>query len=399
MIRTTTRGAATCALLTMAVLTALPASAQVPGTSSGTVSAVLAGYGTANYGGTFADAYAHDFSTSVSPILLFGAGDDVLFEAEFEFGLEGGETTTALEYAQIDYLGFERFQFSFGKFLLPFGVFGERLHPSWINRMPTMPALYGHAHGGVAEGALLPILSDLGFMGRANVDLGGRTHLDVSLYVTQGPMIVEEHAEEAGGGAEDGHVHGVAPGGPFASPGHDGEEPVAGGSGEPFEIPLVAFGIATSDNNQNKMIGARVGVVTAPGLEVYLSGFHAMYDPGAFMDYTGANLTVEWRGGGTEVRGEGVLLRQEFQNDDVFDTLEQTGYYLQVARRYGDLEPVARWSQLLDGKVGEDVARPGRKELALGLNYWVSQSVPLKIAYAFVPDFDDRVLVQWAFGF
>lgn len=401
MTSTTTFGRA-ATLLTLAALpfaTVSRASAQDDTPTRGAVSAVLAGYGTANYGGTFADSYAHDFSTSISPILLFGAGEDVLFEAEFEFGLEGDQTTTTLEYAQLDYLGFERFQFSFGKFLLPFGVFGERIHPSWINKMPTMPSLYGHAHGGVAEGALLPIMSDLGVMGRANLGLGRRTHLDVSVYVTQGPMILDEEGLIDGEG-DDGHAHARVVGTIPGAPGHDGaEEPAAAAVAEGLEIPTVAFGVTTADNNQNKMLGARIGFVATPGFEVYLSGFHAMYDPGDFMDYTGGNLTVEWRRGGTELRGEAVLLRQEFRNDDAFDTFEQAGYYLQAARRFGDLEPVIRWSQLLDGKVGGAVARPGRDELALGVNYWVSSSVPLKIAYAVVPDFDDRVLIQWAFGF
>ncbi|MDT8368778.1 MAG: hypothetical protein RQ745_06195 [Longimicrobiales bacterium] len=370
-----------------------PAAAQ----SSGRVTAVVAGYGTANYGGTFADEYAHDFSTTISPIFLFGIGEDLLFESEFEFGLEGGETTTALEYAQIDYLGFERLQFSFGKFLLPFGTFGERTHPSWINKMPTMPLLYGHAHEGVAEGALLPVLADLGFMGRANFPAGRGRHFDLSVYVTQGPMAVEEFGGTEGTTA--GPAHSVTRG-ILAAPGHD-DPPTGTVGAEPglFDIPRVAFGITTTDNNQNKMVGARLGFVATPGFEVYVSGFHAMYDEDDFLDLKGGNVSVEYRQRGTEVRGEAVALHQEFQNDDAWDTFKQYGYYFQAARRIGNLEPVVRWSQLLDGEVDDVVARQGREEFSLGVIYWVSPSVPLKIAYSIDPDSDNRTFVQWAFGF
>lgn len=380
---TTTIDRRVTALATTLSLLAFAAAPSAAAQDTGLASTVIAGYGTANYGGTLADSYAHDFSASISPILLFNVSDDVLFEAEFEFGLEGGETTTALEYAQIDYLGLERFQFSVGKFLLPFGIFGERLHPSWINRLPSMPLLYGHAHGGVAEGALLPILSDLGAMGRVNLGVGEGKTLGLSVYVTQGPRIVEE--DEL---ADDGHDH-------AEGEGHDDE-----GASSLFDIPTVAFGTNTTDNNQNKMLGARLGLVTFSGFEIYASGFHAMYDDGDFLDYTGGSLSVEWRTGPVDLRAEGVLLRQEFVADEAtYETLERTGYYVEVAHRRGPYQPVVRWSQLLDGTVDGATARPGREELALGLNYWVAPSVPVKLAYSLDPDFDDRVLIQWAFGF
>src|SRR5680860_89684 len=130
---------------------------------------VLTGYGSTQYVTSIGDGLALDeldnnFGVSVSPVLLFQMGDDILFESELEFGLSGEQTTTTLEYAQVNYLVLERFVITAGKFLMHFGVFSERLHPSWINKMANAPILYGHAHGGVADESLLPMLADAGVM-------------------------------------------------------------------------------------------------------------------------------------------------------------------------------------------------------------------------------------------
>lgn len=355
---------------------------------------VLAGYGGTTYEAGLGSDFQNDFSASVSPVLLYSMGEDLLFEAELEFGLSGELTTTTLEYAQVDYLGFERVQVTAGKFLLPFGLFGERYHPTWVNELPSAPLLFGHAHGGVAEEALMPILSDAGAMVRYNHPLGGgASNLDLSLYVTQGPRLVTASDEEGG----DGHAHDIVPG---EAAGHPVQLSPAQSAQSPFEIPQVGFGVAFADNNQNKMLGGRLGWVNGGSFEIHLSGFHAMYDPDDFLDYSGAALSFDTRRGAWELRGEGVFLRQEFQTvGGTFETLETPGYYVQLSRRAGAFEPVVRWSQLLDGEVDGVTARPGIEELALGVNYWLTPTVPLKVAYDVNPDGDDGMMVQWAFGF
>lgn len=370
-----------------------PVSAQAAANAGSLSNVVLTGYGGALYDATLGQDLAstpNDFSASISPVLLFGMGENLLFEAELEFGVEGSSTTTTLEYAQIDYLGFEKVQFIAGKFLLPFGIFGERLHPSWINRLPTMPLLFGHAHGGVAEGALLPILSDAGVMGRFTQPVGG-AKLNVSAFVTQGPRLITGEAP-----ADDDHAHSLVPSASVvASPAGE-----AAGGTQPYEIPDVGFGVSFSDNNANKMIGARVGYVRAPELELYVSGFHAMYDPESYLDYQGLAVSAQVRRGSYLFLGEAAYLRQEFATGTTsFETVERPAYYVELTRRVRAFEPVLRWSQLLDGKVAGSVAEPGRSQLALGVNYWVAATVPLKVAYILDPDLDDQIVVQWAFGF
>lgn len=385
----------------------IPAAAQQT-QGSLTSDYLLTGYGTLDYRMTPDrsvpdDELRHDFGASVSPIMLFMLGDDLLFQSELEFGLEGSTTSTTLEYAQLTYQGFDNVQLTAGKFLLPFGLFSERLHPSWINKLPSMPLLYGHAHGGTAEGSLLPVLSDIGVKAQFSQPLGDRWTLDVTGWVSQGPRAAATEGENGG----DDHAHRVEPvvptpvaaspgeiPGPGLAPGHD-DEAAASVAG----LSPVAFGTNTSDNNDNKMIGARIGMVRGGDFEVYLSGFHAMYDPGDFLDYYGTNLAVEWRPGPYEIRGEGILQWQEFTGETEFETLESPGYYLQASRRFGSLEPVLRWSHLPDATVDGAAVRHEVRQLALGLEYWLAPSVPLKAAYEINLDGDERVLFQWAYGF
>lgn len=366
MIRTY-RGTSTWALSGLAIVfTVTPVAAQT------THNVVLTGYGTSQYAGVFGDSFTSGFSSSVSPVILYSMGSDFLFETEIEFELEEGATSTQLEYAQLDYLGFEHVQLVAGKFLLPFGVFGERLHPTWVNKLPTMPVLFGHGEGGMPHDALLPILSDVGAMFRWSAPVGSGWAMNFSGYVTQGPSIGEH--EEADGGTTM-------------------EE-------EESPAPPIAWGVAFEDNNANKLIGGRLGLVKGPSFEGYVSGFRGSYDPDQRFDVTGAALSLELREKGFQVRTEGVLLNQDFENDlGGIDALKRSGFYIEASRRAGAWEPVVRWGRLADATVDGNAVMEGRNTLALGLDYWFAPMIPLKLAYVVADGRDDSFVLQWAFGF
>lgn len=340
---------------------------------------VLAGYGSATYGAGTSSDFVNNFAASVSPVLLYSMGEDLLFETELEFGLSGENTTTSLEYAQVDYLGFEKVQVIGGKFLLPFGLFSERLHPTWINKMPSSPLVYGHAHNGVAEGTLLPILADAGLLLRYRENLSSTLDLNISAWVSQGPQMTtaDNHVDE-----DEPHLH----------------KTLDEGHGEVI-IPLVGFGIGFADNNKNKMLGARIGLVNGASFETYVSGFVARYDVENYLDLNGVNVSTDIRRAGFDVRFEGIVLWQEIPLDDRFETFSKSGFYLQLARQLGAFEPVVRWSHLLESTIEGAIAQDERRQLALGVNYWISASVPVKLAYEIEFDGQDRILVQWAFGF
>lgn len=343
---------------------------------------VLAGYGSVGYSATLDDDFANDFSAAFAPIFLYEVGSNFLFSAELEFGLSGTQTETSLEYAQIDYFGFENVVLTAGKFLLPFGLFGERYHPSWINKLPTAPLIYGHSHGGVAEGSLLPVLSDAGALLKWNAGLSESSFLDISVWVSQGPRIAAEEEEDE----------------------HDEEDAASlqlrRSIEDPdgFHIPDIGFGVAFADNNSNKMVGGRAGVVT-PVAEVYASGLTARYDDESDLTFKAVALSVVTRPGGWEFQGEAAFTWQEFGAVTERETLETPAFYVQSSRRMNRWEPVVRWSRHVEGEVDGVTARTGHDEVSLGMVYWLDTTIPLKFAYQLDPDNTDRITLQWGFGF
>src|SRR5680860_534887 len=164
--------------------------------------------------------------------------------------------------------------------------------------------------------------------------------------------------------------------GPSYDVGHDGDG--QDGVGGDYEIPSLAFGTSFPDNNDNKLIGGRIGLVKGPSFELHLSGFHAMY-----------------RRGPLELRSEGIVLRQEFQAGNGYDIGTRTGYYVQAARRVGNFEPVMRWGHLLEWKVSGETIQGSQERFAAGINYWVVASMPVKLMYEWDSIARDRVIVQW----
>jgi hypothetical protein len=378
-------------------ITALLILLLAPAAVAQEVDAVLTGYGTTGYGAALNGDYPNDFTASFTPVTLFQMGDDLLFEGEIDFSLHGGSTDITLEHAQVHYLGFERVQVTAGKFHLPFGIW---MHPTWVNKMPDPPLLYGHTHGGVAENALLPILFDVGVMTRGKQPLSSSWALTGALWVSQGPQIAAA-GDGHGHGEGEGHAHisRAVSGSRISTIASGGYDNGNGGHEHPVEVPSVAYGTAYTDINTNKMIGAQLRLMNMGGFMIHLAGFHGTYDGEGKLPIGGVNLSLKWQPGAYDFRGEGILLRQEFPHAHAVETVDRGGYYLQLTRRLGGFEPVVRWSHLLEARVEETRVQASRRQLALGLNYWITPSMPVKLAYELGLDGSDEVLVQWAFGF
>lgn len=366
---------------------------------------LVAGYGTAGWRATTTGDVGNTFFGSISPVLLFQFGERFLYEGELEFEIEEGATRTGLEYAQIDFLMSDNVVIVGGKFLLPFGVFGERLHPTWINKFSTNPPIYGH--GEMAAGPLLPILADFGAMLRASWNWGARTSLTGSLFVTQGPRAEAEHGAEGGEG-EMGLISAAV-----SSEEEDEHAP----------LPEFAFGESGEDNNDDKMVGARAAWVIAPAFELDVSLLTGAFDDAAERRLTGWNVAAEYRRGRTELRGEWLGLRYDVEaphegepmgevNDEMAGEEEEelvvakaSGYYIQLAQRVGAWEPVVRWSQRLDVEADGFEPRRGYTQIGLGLNYWFSPHIALMGGYeinrapAGGAEIPDRLVVHWSFGF
>ncbi len=346
-------------LLCTTLVTGLDAQRIIP-----TNQVLITGYGTVGYGYQTQGENINSFTSSMNPIFLFQFQDRVLFEAEFEFALADGVTETGLEYAQLDFIATDNLTFVGGKFLLPFGVFGDRLHPTWINKFSTAPPIYGHHVSAFGAEPLLPIMSDLGVMARA-VANAGRFNLGINMYAVQGPSIEGDPTEE---------------------------------------IPELQFLASSGDGNTNKMLGGRLDIALPPWAELNVSYFNGDYDDQNVLDFTGWNVAGELRTQGFELRGEYLQTRQEIEQPAGFPTLVRQGFYGQAAYRIGAWEPVFRWTQVFDDKLDGTVTDQGAWQAGFGLDYWFSPSIALMAGYELNRENgleidNDRLIVHIAFGF
>lgn len=335
---------------------------------------LVTGYGTVGYAYRTQADNINAFTATLNPVLLFQFQDRVLFEAELEFELEEGVTETGLEYAQLDFIASDNLVLVGGKFLIPFGVFGERLHPSWINRFVTAPPIYGHHVAAFGADPLLPVIADVGAMARATFDLGS-ANLSLNGFIVQGPA-AGMHEEEAHGDAEE----------------------------EEEEFPELAFPGSSQDNNTNKMIGGRIDLALSPQAEFDFSAFTGTYDEESVLDFTGYNIAAEGHYRSFEVRGEYVRTRQQVETEEGLPVLTRHGFYAQGSYRRGAFEPVARWTQVFDNKLDGEVVGDGATQTAIGLDYWFAPSITVMAGYEINreggPEIsNDRLVVHVAFGF
>ena len=143
--------------------------------------AVVTGYVTSEYK-TIAGKGI--FLPSFHPILLAPIGENFLLEAEIE--LEGTihrqsgefvqEWEKKMEYLQIDYFPNDYLTIVAGGFLTPFGIFNERLHPSWIKNIQETPFVH-----------MLVPETQLGGMGRVGVNVAKNFNLNYSAYYSFQP--------------------------------------------------------------------------------------------------------------------------------------------------------------------------------------------------------------------
>ena len=358
---------------------------------------LLTGYGGAGFQTLFAEeGQPNDFSAIFAPIMLFQVSDRFLFEGELEFGIEDDVTATSLEYAQVDMALSNNLTLVAGKFLLPFNTFSERLHPTWINRLISAPALYG-GHGALTPtDPLLPVLSDVGVQLRGAFSVGRFRTITAEAFITQGPM---QAAHEDG--AEEGHDEATI-----------ATTEVGFASGEGITGPGdLAFGGDFTDNNENKLLGGRLGFGIAPFFEVNVSGMTAAFDPAGDLRFSAVGAHVEGRHRSITVHGEFIQTWQDVAHeedeipavDDSAETLTRNGYWVQAGYRQGKWQPVVRWTQLFESDIDGEVVTDAGQQLALGLDYWFEPAVVVKVEYLINEEEhsidNNRLAIQIAFGF
>lgn len=302
---------------------------------------------------------------TVAPIFHLQFGERIFVEAELELeGDDRGASDAVVEYAAVNWLLNDYAALVVGRFLSPVGYFAANLHPSWINKMASVPAGFGH--GGAAPA------TDFGVQLRGGKSFIGGQQINYAVYMANGPQLELEGMDDLDLGNEG----------------------------------------ATRNPDGKRVTGGRLGWVPIPSLEVgaSLARGDMVLDPGAMAEfpepsrrYQVDGVDIAWRPTkALDLRGEWI--RQQVgaaPGSLVPDKGTWRAWYVQGAYRFGS----EKWEAVL--RYGDALSPHGEstfKQTAIGLNYLFRPTARLKLTQEFNDSANtetnaNRLLLQFAYGF
>lgn len=322
------------------------------------------------------------FTAEFNPMLLWQLNERLFFEGELELALEGpdvngegAETETELDLAYLAYLLNDYALLGAGKFSVPFTAYHNHLDPSWINKLPFDPLVYGD--GGIAPD------TGVGVFATGAVPCH-RALFTYAAWLTNGPALITENPESAG------------------------------------SLNFDNF----NDLNNSKALGLRVSYLPFPQLEVGYSFEFSKPSPpgletvrstlhGVDLNYVARCAAIQ---GQFTARGAWVWSNLSEATYDPTGTLgfgplrfdnDRNGGYAEVAYRpteaaerlLRNFEFVLRYDRL---DIPSGAPGGGTQELLTpGIDYWITSRTLLKAAYAFDTSGDDTDVfaLQFATGF
>jgi hypothetical protein len=330
---------------------------QVKETFPGSTKFLMAGYGTAGF--TARSGEDPFFDAAFNALFLFKLTDRLFFEGEMELEFENNETTINLEVAQASYLLNDYMTIGVGRFLNPMNFFVERQHMNWVNKLPDKPlAVYD---------GLFPE-SELGAQLRGVIPIGP-TKLEYAAFVANAPGLITAPDDFSELGMLD-----------FDNDANFGGHVAVGGHVGFIPIPQLEVGYGI----QRSKVGPRDHAV-----ENILQSADFNYVSDSALLKGLINLRAQW---GWSHVGNFVF---DADGSEGFGPISfnnnRNGGYAQVSYRpthidndyIKNFEGVFRYDRLnqLHTPVGFDEQR-----WTLGLNYWVTPSAVVKLAY----EFDDK---------
>lgn len=230
-----------------------------------------------------------------NPIL--GAQVSKQLWAELELEIEHAGKVVKVEYGFLDWRAGPAFTLRTGSFLVPFGAFNDRLHPSFRWPQVSRPAM--------VVDVVPAVWSDVGIQAMGDIDLASAWTASWSLYAINGL------------------------GGTWAA----GEQP-----------PLRDLRDNVLDNNADKGLGARLGataLVGASRVRLDLSGYTGALDDDGATRLNLADVALDAELGPAVLRGEAAV-------SSLGSQLWRTGLYAQAGVRVGRVEPTLRWDLTRD---------------------------------------------------
>jgi hypothetical protein len=324
------------------------------------------------------------FTAEFNPMFLWQLNDKLFFEGGLELSIEGPDETgedsmtdVELDSAYLTYLLNDYVSIGAGKFGTPFTVYHRHFDPSWINKLPFDPLVYGD--GGIAPDSAVGVFA----IGAVPVD---HAMANYAVYITNGPALITDDSDAAGSLNFDNY----------------------------------------SDQNNNKAFGFRIGYLPVRELEVGYSFEFSKPSPGSFetvrsylhgvdLNYVKEHDRLKGR---ATVRAGWVWSQLDTATYDPTGTLgfgplrfnnDRDGGYAEAAYRptkasdewVNNLEFALRYDRL---NVSSQAPGGGDEDRWIpGVSYWVTPRTVLKTAYAFdnkkVGKDDDIFAVQFATGF
>lgn len=326
----------------------------------------LAGYGAVTYTDTRQPGVNDSFDlVRFNPIFHYQFLDTVLLESELELNINSdGSTETKLEYLSVDFFLNDYMALVAGKFLSPLGQFRQNLHPLWINKLASAPPGFG-------EDQALP-MSEIGLQLRGGAPIGA-ARLNYAVYVGNGPEL------EADGG----------------------------------EVEAIMTDGVTRNQDNKKIIGARVGILPIPRLEIGLSaasskatvtkngGAALIGDPAR--DYDAFGVDFAYSTGGLKFLAESMRQKVGAASGGVAPLGgEWKTWYAQASYLF----PQTKWEGVLRyADYDSPHASQDQKQTAFGVNYWIAPHAAAKLNFesndgqAGTATDANRILAQIAYGF
>ena len=297
------------------------------------------------------------FGVVFRPAFLWKMSDRLFFEAKPEIRLQQGteEVSVTLEYANLSFVAHDAVVLGAGKFLTPFGLFHDRFYPG---KLLEEPLVYQRGNTG-----LVPH-SEVGVYARGAFPLG-QYEANYAAWAGNGPVLRTT---------------------------------------DPSRPGILDLGGNFRDGNDNKAVGARVGFLPFPALELGASVYYGRVDPDGFertfATIYGADLqyvdTLKPLRGTVDARVEWVWSHVDDATYDPGGSLgfgplnfdnRRNGGYVEIGYRPSladskvirDFELVGRYD-FLDTPAGVP-GPPDEQRVTAALLYWVTATTAVSAGY------------------
>ena len=315
------------------------------------------------------------------PILLWKPNKNILVESELEISLAGRETNLELGYADVSFFLNKYLTVRAGKFISPFGIFQDRLHPSWINKLPTFPVGTGEDKLGVGP------TSEVGIDFRGAVPLGP-SKMNYSIFLAYGAQLITDPTDPSKQGTLTyGNSEAIS-------------KKLTVGGRVGF-LPLSNSSLEVGFSYRNGNVGDKNSAFKTVGTQIYALDLTYVkqldFIKGLF------DVKAQWNKANVD-KAEYIDAGDSTGNTTYTFDNKRSSFFAQAAYRptmsqskfLKKTEIVFRYAGFTPPDGAQDLNKI--KQYTYGLNYWINWRTAVKLAYQSQEN-ENTFFVQFAVGF